>query len=57
MFSTSALKESRADAYYWRCLLAMIGLDGWPVIVYIEKTVAKALYINDIIKFLMGVSV
>jgi hypothetical protein len=28
MFSTSALKENWASAYYWRCLLAMI---GWSI--------------------------
>ena len=29
MFSTSALKESWASAYYWRCLLVMIGWSIW----------------------------
>jgi hypothetical protein len=29
MFSTSALKESRASAYYWQCLLVRI---GWSIL-------------------------
>jgi hypothetical protein len=58
--STSALKECQAFAYCWRSLLTMSIDDAWMVnlmIIYIEKTVAKALDINNIIKKIMGMFV
>ena len=55
MFSTSALKESWAYAYYWQCLLVRIGRSIlWSSISI--KIIAKALDNNDIIKQIMGMS-
>ena len=48
MFTTSVLKESRASAYYWWCLLTMVGMVNM-MIIYIEKTIPKALDIKNII--------
>ena len=53
IFSTCAVKERRAYAYYWWDLLVMIEwLIWWSSIS--KKTIAKALDINDIIKTIMG---
>ena len=50
MFSTSALKESQAYVYYW------FWFDDRSDDHLYEKTIAKALDIIDIVKFLMGMS-
>ena len=49
-FFASALKESRAFAYYWQCLLVRI---GWSILwsSISKKIIAKALDFNDIINF------
>jgi hypothetical protein len=54
MFSTSALKESQAFAYYWQCLLVSIVQMVNLMIIYIKKIIVKALDFNDIINFLWG---